>query len=113
MIDSPRGPPDLLRQTSSMTAVEVTLLTVVSVNVVLVMDSVITTGLEAVGLGFVIIPLVLDLQFVVIYLRIIPATLWPILIILIITSPLQVSLSQTADLLNFVRMFAEHCCSWL
>ena len=45
-----------------MTAVEVTLLTVVSVKVVLVMDSVTTTGLEAVGFGLVIIPLDLQLE---------------------------------------------------
>ena len=62
MMDNPRGPPDLRSETSSMTAVEVTLLTVVSVKVVLVMDSVTTTGLEAVGFGLVIIPLDLQLE---------------------------------------------------
>ena len=47
MMERPRGPPDLLRATCSTTAVLVTLFTVVSVKVVLVMDSVTTAGLAA------------------------------------------------------------------
>ena len=62
-MDNPRGPPDLRSETSSMTAVEVTLLTVVSVKVVLVMDSVTTAGLEAVTpLGWDKLLLILDLR---------------------------------------------------
>lgn len=44
MMDRPKGPPDLFKETCSMVALEVTLLTVVSVNVVFVMDSVLTAG---------------------------------------------------------------------
>ena len=63
MMDNPRGPPDLRRETSSMTAVEVTLLTVVSVKVVLVMDSVTTAGLVAdTAEGWVTLTLSFDLD---------------------------------------------------
>ena len=63
MIESPRGPPDLLRATCSTTAVLVTLLTVVSVKVVFVMDSVTTAGLFTVTAdGRVTLTLSLDLD---------------------------------------------------
>ena len=63
MIESPRGPPDLLRATCSTTAVLVTLLTVVSVKVVFVMDSVTTAGLFTVTAdGRVTLTLSLDLN---------------------------------------------------
>ena len=63
MIERPRGPPDLLRATCSTTAVLVTLLTVVSVKVVLVMDSVTTAGLAAVTAeGWVTLTLNFDLK---------------------------------------------------
>ena len=63
MIERPRGPPDLLRATCSTTAVLVTLFTVVSVKVVLVMDSVTTAGVAALTAdGWVTLTLNLDLK---------------------------------------------------
>ena len=64
MMERPSGPPDLLRATCSTTAVLVTLLTVVSVKVVLVMDSVTRPGLAAVTAeGWVTLTLNFDLKF--------------------------------------------------
>ena len=62
-MERPSGPPDLLSATCSTTAVLVTLLTVVSVKVVLVMDSVTTPGLVAdTADGWVTLTLSFDLD---------------------------------------------------
>ena len=67
-MERPSGPPDLLRATCSTTAVLVTLFTVVSVKVVLVMDSVTTAGVAAVTAeGFVTLTLNLDLSEITLY----------------------------------------------